>query len=196
LESDEARQARALQMETFVEARAKVCRSESIKRNWNKSAMDIGVAPTWINKNSGSNKYNWDGIGAWTSISYGFDHFSSLKDNSQAIVHVRYRTDESVQNAADSTLFIKQDSFLTGAKLLYGGPRQTVHIEGIYIQTKPVNGTRDESFRYLAGGELAVSDNLWLNIDIGGSSGRKDGTNEKFVTTQFKWALAEKKATK
>lgn len=196
LESDEEKQARALQMETFVEARAALCRAESVKRNWNKSAMDIGVAPAWINKNSGGNTYQGDGIGAWTSVSYGFDRFTALKDKSQIIFHARYRGAESIPDSANGTAFVKQDVFSAGARYRYGGPRQTVHFEGLHIQAKPSGRTRDASSRYVLGAELAVSDALWLTIEAGGSSGRSNGENQKFITSQFKWALAEKKATK
>ena len=189
MESDEERQARALQMETFVEARAKICRAESAKRTWNKSAMDIGIAAAWINRSSNSNAYNWDGSGAWMSVSHGFS-------KSQLILHARYRGDESVPGFTSGTGYPEQDSFTGGVRYRYGGPRQTLHAEGLYIQTKSSSATREESYRYLIGAELAVSENLWLTVDAGGSSGQTGAGKQKFITSQLKWALAEQKATK
>jgi hypothetical protein len=196
IETADEQEERKAKIATFVESRAKLCRAASLARNWNKSAMDVGIASSWINTNSTNDRYDSDGLGVWTSLSYGFDGFDALKNNSQLIVHARYRTNEEIPDAIVSTVFHKQDSYSLGLKLRYGGPRQTLLFQGIYIDTKPEGQSRDVSYRYSVGGELAVSDNLWLDLEAGGTSGRNDQSNEKFVTTQFKWALAEKKANK
>jgi hypothetical protein len=69
--------------EVSVKTRIKSCRQESIKRNWNKSAADVGIAPSWVDKDGTGGSFSSNGYSAWASVSYGFDRFEQLKSNSQ-----------------------------------------------------------------------------------------------------------------
>ena len=78
--------------------------------------MDVGFAPSWIDHNGKGDSLGWDGLGLWTSLSYGFDKYESLKDNSQIIFQARYRLDESVPGTNKYLPFSDSDSFTLAAK--------------------------------------------------------------------------------
>jgi len=179
-----------------AEPRSKICREESLERNWNRSAMDVGFAPSWIDQNGKGDSLGWDGFGLWTSLSYGFDKFESLKDNSQIIVHARYRMDEKVPGTNKYASFPDRDSFSLGAKYRYGEPQRVVFLQLLGVQTKPEGQATDRSYIYSAGVEVGIIDNLWFELELGGISGYRNPGAGGFVTVQLKGAFPEKKATK
>jgi hypothetical protein len=175
-----------------VGPRSNICREEGLKRNWNKSAMDVGIAPSWIDRNGKGDSSGWDGLGLWTSLSYGFDKFESLKDNSQIIVHARYRKDEAVPGPVQHAPFSDHDSFSLGARYRYGEPQRTAFLQLLAVQTKPEGQASDRSYIYSAGAELGIRDNLWFELEAGGISGYRNLGAGGFVTVQLKGALPEK----
>jgi hypothetical protein len=192
----EAGQARTSPLDASTGPRAKICRAESLKRNWNRSAMDVGFAPSWINHNGKGDSLGWDGLGLWTSLSYGFDNYESLKDNSQIIFQARYRLDESVPGPNMFLPFSDHDSFTIGAKYRYGEPQQVAFLQGLIVQTKPEGQAVDRSYIYSVGAELEIIDNLWFELEIGEIGGYRNQGNGGFVTVQLKGAFPESKVTK
>ena len=172
------------------------CRAESLKRNWNRSAMDVGFAPSWIDHDGKGDSLAWNGFGLWTSLSYGFDKFESLKDNSQIIFHARYRMDESVPGSNKDVPFSDHDSFSLGAKYRYGEPQRVVFLQLLGVQTKPDGQASDRSYIYSAGAEVGIIDSLWFELELGGISGYRNQGAGGFVTVQLRGAFPEKKAIK
>src|SRR5207302_1065065 len=95
----------------------KPCNDDARKRNWNASGWIVGIAPSWISKTGQTNKFAWNGGGFWTSLAYGFDNVSALKQNSQLILHARYRSNEIVPDADNAGQFFSQDSVFFGGRL-------------------------------------------------------------------------------
>jgi len=176
--------------------RSQNCRAESLKRNWNKSAMDVGFAPSWMDHNGKGDSLGWDGFGLWTSLSYGFDKFESLKDNSQIIVHARYRMDKKVPGPNKYLPFSDHDSFSLGAKYRHGEPQRVLFFQLLGVQTKPEGQATDRSYIYSAGLEVGLIDNLWFELELGGIGGYRNQGAGGFMTVQLKGAFPEKKATK
>jgi hypothetical protein len=178
-------------VDASAEPRPKSCREESLKRNWNRSSMDVGFAPSWIDQNGKGDSLAWNGFGLWTSLSYGFDKFESLKDNSQIIVHARYRMDEKVPGSNKDVPFSDHDSFSFGAKYRYGEPQRVLFLQLLGVQTKPEGQASDRSYIYSAGVEVGIIDNLWFELELGESAGI--GTRVRgFVTVQLRGVPGEK----
>ena len=188
--------ARTSPVDASIGPRAKICRAESLKRNWNRSAMDVGFAPSWIDHNGKGDSLGWDGLGLWTSLSYGFDKYESLKDNSQIIFQARYRLDESVPGPNKYLPFSDRDSFTLGAKYRYGEPRQVAFLQGLIVQTKPEGQAVDRSYIYSVGAELGIVDNLWFELEMGEIGGVKSEGKGGVVTVELKGAFPERKGRK
>ena len=195
--AEEARAGRSGE-NNVIEAPAS-CREESIKRNWNKSAADVGIAANLIDKEGNGGSFSSDGYGAWASVSYGFDRFDSLKNNSQIILHARYRKDEAAltsSNPNKPSLFFPRDRFSLGLQYRYGEPQLALLLQGLYVQTKSEGLAADASFRPSVGVELRVVDSVWFELEVGGIMQHTSQENPSFMTFQIKWAPSEKNATR
>lgn len=179
----------------YSEVSAARCRKESLKRNWNRSAMDVGFAPAWIDRSGSGNSFGWDGLGLWTSWSRGFDN-ACLKENSQIILHARYRGDEAEPSGNRFVPYSDSDTLSFGAKYRCGNPQRMVFLQGLRVETKPDGQTAGASYLFSVGTELAIGDNLWLEFELGTINGRRNEDNAGFITGQIKGAFPEGTATK
>jgi hypothetical protein len=182
---------RSFTEEDSVETRIKLCRQESIKRNWNKSAADVGIAPSWIDKGgSTGGSLSTNGYSAWASVSYGFDRFEQLKNNSQITFLARYRKDEAVPTRDPSNPFVLRDRYSLGLQYRYGDPQLTFLLQGLYMQSKTEGQGTSGSLPLSFGTEFKITDNVWIVLEAGGfmkfSSSQE---NPSFITAQIKWAL-------
>jgi hypothetical protein len=116
-----------------------------------------------------------------------------LEKNSQLIFHARYRNKEMVPNPEESGKFLKQDNLFLGSRMRIGTDTSTVSFEGVFIRTRPEGKRFDNSGRFSLGLERRVAENMWFNISLGGETGRREGNNNAFVLTSFKWGFSEKK---
>ncbi len=164
------------------------CRQESINRNWNKSAADVGLAPSWIDKGDTGGGLSSDGFSAWASVSYGLDRFEMLKNNSQITLQARYRRDEAVPKQDFSDQFLNRDRMYLGLQYRYGDPQRTFLLQGLFVQSKTEGQAANESFRLSYGAEFKVIDNVWLELQVGGMLQQSNRENPNFITFQIKWA--------
>ena len=179
--------------DSYSGTRAEKCATESFKRNWNKSAMDVGLAHDWIS----NNRFRSDGIGLWTSLSYGLDRFERLKDNSQIIVHARYRSSQSVPGETPYLNYTDRGIFSLGAKYRWSDdPRRTLFVQELMVDKKPgERGARARSYILSVGAEVRMIDSLWGEFEIGLINGYSRNL-PGFLTMQLKMALPESRATK
>ena len=181
----------------LYEARAKQCGKESYKRNWNRSAMAVGLARAWIYKNGNGDGFTSDGIGLWTSLSYGFDRFESLRDRSQIIVHARYRTDEAVPGAGKSPEYTDHNTFSLGARYRWSAdPRSTLFLQELVVEKKPEGRDRDRCYIFSIGAEVRSNDNFWGEVEVGLISGYNNDRVPGFLTALIKVAFPEGKTKK
>lgn len=174
----------------------KPCDDTSRKTNWNASAWIVGAAPSWISKTGETRNFVWNGGGFWSSIAYGFENVSALKDSSQLIFHVRYRNNEIVPDVDDPSQFFSQDSLFLGGRLRIApgaDAKSILSLEGNFIRSRRDKGAFDNSSRFSLGFERKVADNMWFALAVGGQKGRNDGTNQGFVLSSFKWGFQQKK---
>jgi hypothetical protein len=173
-----------------AETAAKACRSESKKRNWNRSAWDIGFAPTWTSEDGSLGNLKGSGVGVWTSGAYGFEGIRFLEDTSQLILHARYRTKEFVPDPMNDGNLIEQDSALVGGRLRVGAEWAAVNLEGAWTYADPRHGKASDSYRVAGGGEIRLVTNLWLVVTIGEKGSQGDRGSEGFLLSSLKWGLS------
>jgi hypothetical protein len=168
------------------------CDAEARKRNWKRTGFVIGAAPSWISKTGTTDKFRWNGGGVWASLAYGFEGVNGLKDNSQLIFHVRFRTNEQVPDPATPGNFFTQKSSYFGTRLRLGNPDTNVSFEGVYIRLKRAGEPRDNSYRYSLGFERRIAQNIWFQLALGSDAGRRDSNNQAFVRGTFNWGFTRK----
>jgi hypothetical protein len=195
-DSSDVKKEKLLKRSQLLAQLIKPCNDASRKRNWNASGWIVGAAPSWISKSGQTKDFNWNGGGFWTSLAYGFENVSALKDNSQLILHARYRNNEVVPDAQNKGQFFSQDSMFFGGRLRMapGSEANSIFsLEGNYIRSRRNKGAFDSSYRYSLGLERKLADNIWFSLALGGQSGRSDGTNQAFLLSSFKWGFSQKK---
>ena len=176
----------------------KPCDDEVRKRNWNASGWIVGLAPSWISKSGETKNFVWNGGGFWTSLAYGFDSVSSLRDNSQLVFHARYRTNEVIPDTDNQGQFLSQDSLFLGTRLRIApgiAAKSIFSVEGNFIRSRRESSAFDNSSRYSLGLEQRLADNIWFSLALGGQSGNTNGNNQAFVMTSFKWGFTKKSPT-
>jgi len=182
--------------ETILAEVVKPCNDEARKRNWNATGLIVGAAPSWISETGQTKDFHWNGGGFWTSLAYGFEGVSALKDNSQLVVHLRYRNNEIIPDTVNAGQFLSQDSLFFGGllRLAPGSAAKSIFsVEGNYIRSRLNKGLYDNSTRFSLGLEQRITDGIWFSLALGGQGGRADGQNKPFVLTSFKWGFDQKK---
>lgn len=189
------------QFEKRAANEADVCRDEARKRNWNASAWSIGVAPTWTAPKGNASDLDWSGVGLWTSISYGFEKIPGLQENAQVLWHTRYRSDELAPDPSGSGAFFKQNTLTLAGQLRIagfsfrettGGPDLNFLFEAAYVKEDRQGRPDEKLFRYTAGIDYRIADNLYLDVSIGTEDGRKDGRDGRFGMAGLKWGFSDK----
>ncbi|HEY3580204.1 MAG TPA: hypothetical protein VGK82_06650 [Pyrinomonadaceae bacterium] len=168
------------------------CDVEARERNWKSSAIVIGAAPSWISPTGTSDNFRWNGGGVWASLAYGFDGLTGLQRNSQLIFHARFRSNEQVPYPDHAGNFFTQKSSFVGSRLRLGDPDTNLSFEGVYIRLKRPGQAWDNSYRFLAGLERRVAQNIWFQLSVGKDSGRGDGNNKAFIKGTFNWGFVRK----
>jgi len=194
-EAPEVKAARLKNRETILAEVVKPCNDDARKRNWNATGWIVGAAPSWISETGETKNFHWNGGGFWTSLAYGFEGVSALKDNSQLILHARYRNNEIVPDPATAGQFVSQDSSFFGGRfrMAPGSAAKSIFsLEGNFIRSRLNKGAFDNSSRFSLGLEQRIADNIWFSLALGGQSGRADGQNKPFVLTSFKWGFSQK----
>jgi hypothetical protein len=174
----------------------KPCDDAARKKNWNASGWIVGLAPSWISRTGETKNFEWNGGGFWSTVAYGFESVDALKNNSQLLFHVRYRSNELVPDTDDPTLFFSQDSLYVGGRLRIAPGEEAKSIfslEGNYIRSRKESGPWDNSRRFSLGFEQRVAENIWFALSVGGQGGRIDGANHAFVLSSFKWGFQQRK---
>ena len=200
IETNDASQTNADQTmsspDSYYEVSAKRCATESFRRNWNKSAMDVGLAHDWISNNASGDRFRSDGIGLWTSLSYGFDRFERFKDNSQLILHAQYRSAQSAPGVTSYLHYNDRGIFSLGAKYRWSNePRSTLFLQELMVDKKPGERDRARSYIFSAGMEVRVGDNLWGEFELGLINGYYRSI-PGFLMVQIKMPFPESRATK
>ena len=175
------------------------CDKAARKRNLYASSWIIGAAPSWISTTGKNGDYKWNGGGFWTSVAYGFrigkddgDANEESFNNSQLILHARYRDNEQVPDSDNKGQFFSQDSLFLGTRLRAGTANTTASFEGIFIRSRRDKNPFDNSYRLSMGLEQRIAENIWFSLALGGDNGRSDGNNQTFVMTSFKWGFSKK----
>lgn len=170
---------------------------DAARKRWKRSAWVIAVAPTWASADGSLQNSQYTGTSSWSSLSYGFDGVPGLQDNALVVAHVRYRDRELAHDAVDATKTFFQRSLLLGGRVLLGNADTHGSFETAYVTTHPLASntiveTPEKFFRMTFGAEHKISENLWLNIGVGGESGRKNNQNKLFILSSFKWGTSNK----
>lgn len=174
----------------------KPCNDEARKRNWNASGWIVGLAPSWISETGKTSDFGWNGGGFWTSIAYGFENVSGLRDNSQFIFHARYRNNEIVADTANAGKFFSQDSFFLGGRLRVSpglAAKSILSLEGTFIRSRRDKSAYDNASRFSFGFERRINDNIWFSLSMGGETGRADTSNQGFILSSFKWGFSQRR---
>jgi hypothetical protein len=191
---EEAQRAWEEEQTKALRPKALACQSASAKRLWNASSLAIGVAPAYQSPTGLAADLQYSGAALWTALALrlpGKSHFGQL------MVQGHYRNRELIPDASQKGVFFEQDSAGVGLRLLLGEPVRALIIESELGRKSPKSGDPSTAFTVSAGGQLKLSDELWLSAAIGGAL--KDATGQQrglFVLSSFKWALSKEPSVK
>ncbi len=184
---------------TGVLARADSCRKDFEKASWNASSFALGIAPTWVSTSGSYDDLEWSGAALYASLAYGFEESRTFRDSAQIIAHVRYRSDEVVNDTDLSADAFEQDTILLAGQLRGGfylfeedknqPPDMRVYADVGYVDADRKGIDDDDYFRYAVGSEFKVSDDLFLNFSIGTDEG--GGEDQSFILGSIRIGFSE-----
>jgi hypothetical protein len=190
--------AQTQQAEKILEQIWLECNTEFEKQNWNATNFSIGFASIFMSTMGDLEDLESSGVTIYGTLSYGFDQLQALKDTSQLLLHMRYRTEEQIPAPDMSGSFIEQDFFLAGAQLRVAGPtignkiggRDLVFFGEFDYRISDRDGEdNDDSYRYAFGIEYKLADNVTFSLTLGDESGDDKTSSGTFAIGGLKWAL-------
>lgn len=108
--------------------------------------------------------------------------------------HIRYIADERVPVEGAKSQFITQDSLSFGGRLRFGGPRFAFSVEGLYMISNPDSGRKDDSYRVGIAADIRLTDGVYFEVGLGGTSGRRNQNDEALLLTLIKWNIFDNPA--
>lgn len=180
---------------------AKKCREAARARLWNASSWSLGIAPTWLSPMGSTADLQWNSASFWSSLAYGFEGIPGLQRSSQLLLGIRYNLDEMVPapgTDADGR-FIKQDTLVVGLRLRLAGyrpesvtaPTLIFSLEGDYFYADREGLPNDSSYRFSLGVDYKIpnTENLYVKLSIGGSSGMDGDDGQAFIITTLRFGF-------
>ena len=169
--------------------------SECLTPRWNDTVWtaSLGYATTSEEGSFGDSKSGAYGI--WSSFAYGFDGSSiaALRNNAQLILHAKVINKQTVQDPADESLLIEQDSESIAAAFKFGSDRLNAALQASYSRLEDrTHDTRDDIQKLSIGLEYRLAKDLWLVATLGGEGGRDNGKNNSFVLGSLKYGTTSK----
>lgn len=175
--------------------KVEACQSASAKRRWNASSLAIGVAPAFQSPTGLSSDFNYAGAAVWAALALKLS--TSETNFGQFIVQGRYRNKEMVPDKNNKGSFFEQDSVGLGLRLVLGEPVRAFVVESEVGRQSPKNAEATTSFTLSGGGQIKLSDDLWLSAAVGGALKGTEGEQRgMFVLSSFKWALSKEPSVK
>jgi hypothetical protein len=175
--------------------KVQACHAASAKRLWNASSLAIGIAPAFQSPTGESSDFKYAGAAVWAALALKLS--TSGSNFGQFIVQGRYRNKEMVPDKNNKGSFFEQDSSGLGLRLVLGEPVRAVVIESEVGKQSPKNGDATTSFTLSGGGQIKLSDDLWLSAAVGGAlKGSVGEQRGLFVLSSFKWALSKEPSIK
>jgi hypothetical protein len=194
----------AYEKEQTAARRPKVeaCHAAYAKRNWNASSFAVGAAPSWHSTSGESGDLTFAGAAFYTSLALRLGGSGTGEQRGrafgQAIIQARYRNQELVPSKTMKGTFFEQDTAGVGARLLLGVPERAVVVESEWVRKSPAGAEHLTAFTLSGGGQIKLSNDLWLSVAVGGSLGgaKSDEQRGGFVLSSFKWAFSREPAVK
>jgi len=178
------------ELEGRVAAIAQSCRERAAKEHWNDSAVELGAAPTWIQRSGKSDDLQFGGASFWSSAAYSVRNSDDDENPVLVVLQARFQLQQDVASPDDSDVFFEQDSLDVGTKVRFGSRTLPVSLEGSYLYEDPDGQNADHAYRFAAGLELPFPFGLlkdsWLQVNLGGTGGRDDG-NQIFLSSTIKF---------
>jgi hypothetical protein len=86
--------------------------------------QSLGIAPTWLSKDSDLDNLEYTGAAIWSSLAIRLPLSSSSRfftNDAQAVFHARYHTNEQVPLQSGQNQFAEQNTLILSAKLRLSG---------------------------------------------------------------------------
>src|SRR5262249_31156468 len=138
------------------------CQSKHVTL-WNASSFAVGLTPAFQSTTGNSSDFKYAGAAVWAAYA------RQLSDVGQFVAQGRYRNKEQVPDKNNKGSFFEQDSGGLGLRLVLGQATRAFVLESEIARQSPKNGTATNSFTVSIGGQLKLSDAVWLSAAVGGA---------------------------
>jgi hypothetical protein len=156
---------------------------------WNKSGITLGVGPAFDSEKGDIGDISYSGVGVYGSIAIGKDYFAPFGDIAQLVAGVKYRQDELVPIENQSGEFDKVDELMLATRLRLGLQSFNFFGEGAFISEDGDARGSDEYWKVAVGTDIALANDLWLSVGVGGDIGRHE-QEDTFILANLKYAFS------
>ena len=175
------------------------CFAQSKKDNWNRSSLDVGVAPSWTSTSGSLSDLSGSTVAYYLNADYGFERIPGLSRYTQLLGHFQSTIHDVVPQTTTTPSYL-QDTRTYGLKLRVcadctdkGAAKTYLALEADRIEQRAAAGHPSSSYRQFSiSGEHRIASGLYLNLQFGGTTkhpGQADTNGNRFLLGGFKWSL-------
>jgi hypothetical protein len=156
----------------------KEAQKEAKQRLEKKTVWTLGLGQSWVSSSGNYQNLQGEGMGIWTTYK------QSIGGNSKILLHTSLRSKERTKQSNGD--FSNVDTLVGGVRLLSGDDNFRFSLETAYNRESQEINRINEYLSFGVGLEPRITDNTWLSVAFGCSTGRKNGADLQF-TTGLKW---------
>lgn len=161
--------------------------------NWNRSALAVGFGSLWTTDIPAAVVLPSKNTTAfYVSATYGFegtDPNGFFYKHMQIGGMYRHTQNEINPDASVKGSFYSQDSDAYGGFVRYVGEKLSFALSVTNFDTSPVGKPKTSYLSFALSPNIRLSDKLWLEFSVGGTTKQADGSSGKFLITSFKYNL-------
>ena len=175
------------------------CLSQAKKDNWNRSSVDVGIAPSWTSTNGSFGDLSGSTVAYYLNADYGFENIPGLSRYAQLLGHFQSTIHDVIPKTTTTPSYL-QDTETYGLKLRVcadcagsGAAKTYLALEADRIEQRAEASHPSANYRqFVISGEHRIAGSLYLSLQFGGTtkhSGQVDSNGNRFLLGGFKWSL-------
>jgi hypothetical protein len=165
----------------------------------NTTKLQFNFSPLFVSETGKTSDLKAHGFHTGAVFSIGLTSTKKLVENPDAtrgllVLAASYRKKETTPDPAIEGAFLDRDRLSLGARAVFGRPSFAfLSLQGFYQHAKYSIGQKDDYATFVAGVDVKLSDDFWLTLNAGSSTGRSFGKNETFLGTGLKFGFGRAK---
>ncbi|MEJ0099449.1 MAG: hypothetical protein WDO12_06795 [Pseudomonadota bacterium] len=164
---------------------------------WNSTGLVVGGSPTFIAHDGRIGNVAAHGYSAWTTVSYGFDARSTLRNwsptffgrHAQLLGQFLFRHDQLLQRPGRRDVMDEADQYAYSVRMRAGTSPVNGSLEFALMRDDFDNGAADSYTGVTLGADLRLRYGTWLSASIGRTFARERIPDQTSLRVSLQWSV-------